>query len=174
MNRCAWIFIGSLFLSLAAAPAVMAQDNSDHVEFGAFADYFRFSDASPTRNFIGLGGRVAFNLHRDVQLEAEMAYDFQRNYTETYSNGVTTELVNTQFRTLHGFFGPKLQTGSGPFRLFITGKVGFDNFTINNHNATAGFTNTVGLTNGTTDFAIYPGGGFEAFSETLWHSGRSW
>jgi hypothetical protein len=71
--------------------------------------------------------------------------------------------VNTQFRTLHGFFGPKFQTGSGPVRLFVSGKVGFDNFSINNQNATTGFVNTVGLTNGTTAFAVYPGGGFEAF-----------
>jgi hypothetical protein len=157
----------SLFLGLllvAAAPLVVAQDRSDHVEIGAFADYFRFSDASPARNFIGLGGRAAFSVHPNIQVEAEMAYDFQRNYTNTFSNGVTTELVNTQFRTLHGFFGPKFQTGSGPFRIFVTGKVGFDNFTINNQNATAGFTNTVGLTTGKTDFAVYPGGGFEAFA----------
>jgi len=157
-----WLFIGSLLL--AAAPLVMAQDHSDHVEVGAFADYFRLSDASPVRNFVGLGGRAAINVHRDIQLEAEMAYDFKRNYTSTFSNGVSTELVNTQFRTLHGFFGPKFQTGSGSFRIFITGKVGFDNFSINNQNATAGFTNTVGLTNGTTEFAVYPGGGFEAFA----------
>jgi len=163
MKKCrVWLFIGSLIL--AAAPMVMAQDHSDHVEVGAFADYFRLRDASPVRNFVGLGGRAAFNVHRDIQLEAEMAYDFKRSYTSTFSNGVTTELVNTNFRTLHGFFGPKFQTGSGPFRVFITGKVGFDNFSINNQNATAGFTNTVGLTNGTTDFAVYPGGGFEAFA----------
>ena len=77
-----------------------------------------------------------------------MAYDFQRSYTQTYSNGISTELVNTKLRTLHGFFGPKFQTGSGPFRVFVTG----------------GFTNSVGLSNGTTQFAVYPGGGFEAFA----------
>jgi hypothetical protein len=93
-----------------------------------------------------------------------MAYDFKRNYTNTFTNGVTTELLNTQFRTLHGFFGPKFQTGSGPFRVFVTGKVGFDNFSINNQNATAGFVNTVGLTNGATYFARYPGAGIEAFA----------
>jgi hypothetical protein len=161
MKRCLGLFIMSLFF---AAPMVLAQDHSDHVEVGAFADYFRLSDASPTRNFVGLGGRVAFAMRPSVQLEAEMAYDFKRSYSSTFTNGVTTELVNTQFRTLHGFFGPKLQTGSGPFRLFITGKVGFDNFSINNQNATTGFVNTVGLTNGTTSFAVYPGGGFEAFA----------
>jgi hypothetical protein len=162
MKRYLWLFVGSLFLT--AAPLMIAQDHSDQVEVGAFADYFRFGDASPVQNFIGLGGRAAFSLHPDVQIEAEMAYDFKRNYTSTFTNGVTTELVDTQFRTLHGFFGPKFQTGSGAFRAFITGKVGFDNFTVTNQNATSGFTNTVGLTNGKTDFAVYPGGGFEAFA----------
>ena len=143
---------------------LVAQDGSDHVEVGAFADYFRLSDSTPARNFVGVGGRAAFNVNRNVQIEAEMAYDFKRNFTTTFSNGVTTEFVNTGFRTLHGFFGPKFQTGSGPFRVFVTGKVGFDNFSISNQNATTGFVNSVGLTNGTTSFAVYPGGGFEAFA----------
>jgi len=163
MKRCLLLFIMSLFF---AVPMLTAQ-RSEHAEVGAFADYFRFSDASPKRNFIGLGGRAAFAIRPTVQLEAEMAYDFKRNYTNTFTNGVTTELVNTSFRTLHGFFGPKFQTGSGPFRIFLTGKVGFDNFSINNQNATTGFVNTVGLTNGATFFAVYPGGGFEAFAGPL-------
>jgi hypothetical protein len=160
MKRLCGVFVVSLFLAVAKLVA----QNSDHVEVGAFADYFRLSDASPTRNFVGVGGRAAAAIRPSVQLEAEMAYDFKRNYTNTFTNGVSTEVVNTGFRTLHGFFGPKFQTGSGPFRVFITGKVGFDNFSIDNRNAPAGFTNTVGLTNGTTAFAIYPGGGFEAFA----------
>jgi hypothetical protein len=45
-----------------------------------------------------------------------MAYDFTRNYTNTFSNGVTTELVTTKSRTLGVLFGPKFQTGSGPVR----------------------------------------------------------
>jgi hypothetical protein len=160
MKRLFGVFVASLFF---AVPMLMAQD-TDHVEIGAFADYFRLSDSNPVRNFVGVGGRAAFNVQPSIQLEAEMAYDFKRNYTNTFTNGVTTEVVNTGFRTLHGFFGPKFQTGSGPFRVFVTGKVGFDNFSIDNQNATAGFTNTVGLTTGTTAFAIYPGGGFEAFA----------
>lgn len=161
MKRSLGIFLASLFM---AVPMVFAQEHSDHVEVGVFADYFRFANAEPQRNFVGLGGRVAFNVHRDIQLEAEMAYDFKRNFTNTFSDGVTTELVNSQMHTLHGFFGPKFQTGSGPFRVFVTGKVGFDNFSVNNLNATSGFVNQVGLTNGATYFALYPGGGFEAFA----------
>ena len=153
-----------IIVLLFAAPALLAQEHSDHVEVGVFADYFRLSDTSPFRNFVGLGARAAVNLHPSVQLEAEMAYDFKRNYTRTFTDGVSTELVNTSFRTLHGFFGPKFQTGSGPFRVFVTGKVGFDNFSISNANATVGFTSAVGLTNGTTFFAVYPGAGLEAFA----------
>jgi len=153
---------------VAAAPLVMAQSEhyseGDHVEIGAFADYFRYADTNPIRNFIGVGGRAAFNIRPSIQIEGEMAYDFKRNFTNTFSNGVTTQFVNASFRTLHGFFGPKFQTGSGAFRAFVTGKVGFDNFSINTQNAPAGFVNTVGLTTGTTAFAVYPAGGVEAFA----------
>ena len=161
MKRC---FGLGIILLLFAAPALLAQQHSDNVEVGVFADYFRLSDTSPFQNFVGVGGRAAFNLHPSVQLEAEMAYDFKRNYTRTFTDGINTELVNTDFRTLHGFFGPKFQTGSGAFRIFVTGKVGFDNFSISNANATTGFKSAVGLTDGTTRFAVYPGGGFEAFA----------
>lgn len=159
MKRSLWLFIS---LILLAAPMMQAQ-SADHAEVGAFIDYFRFNQFSPTRNFVGLGGRAAFNLRPSVQLEAEMAYDFKRNFVRTFTNGGSSELVNTNFRTLHGLFGPKFQTGSGPLRLFVTGKVGFDNFSISNQNATSGFTSAVGLTNGTTDFAVYPGAGVEMF-----------
>ena len=41
-----------------------------------------------------------------------MGYDFRRSYRQAFTNSVSTELVNTRLRTLHGFFGPKFQTGS--------------------------------------------------------------
>jgi hypothetical protein len=157
-------YLGSvIMLLLFAAPALFAQDE-DHIEIGAFAEYFRLTDVTPTQNFVGLGGRAAVNVHPSIQLEAEMGYDFKRSFSQTFTNGVSTEVVNTQLRTLHGFFGPKLQTGSGAFRFFITGKVGFENFSVSNANATTGFTNAVGLTSGTTRFAVYPGAGIEAFA----------
>jgi len=160
-------YLGLAIISLLfSAPALLAQQQSDHIEVGAFAEYFRFSQTTPERNFVGLGGRVAVNVHPNVQLEAEMGYDFKRDFTSVFSNGATTELVTTQFRTLHGLFGPKFQT-SGPVRLFVTGKVGFDNFSVTNQNVTSGFTSQVGLNNGTTDFAVYPGGGFELFAKWI-------
>ncbi len=160
MKRCLGF---TIMLLLLGAPALLAQDHADHIEVGAFADYFRL-DTTPVENFAGIGGRAAVGILPWVQVEAEMAYDFQRSYTQTYSNGISTELVNTKLRTLHGFFGPKFQTGSGAFRVFVTGKVGFENFSVTNNIATAGFTNSVGLSSGSTQFAVYPGGGFEAFA----------
>jgi hypothetical protein len=164
MKRYLGIVITAFFF---AVPMLMAQenDNMDHVELGAFVNYYRMTDPGPTKNFIGIGGRAAFGIRPSVQLEAEMAYDFKRNYTSTFSNGtVTSTTVTTGLRTLHGFFGPKFQTGSGAFRAFLTGKVGFDNFSVNNQNAPTGFVNTVGLTSGATYFALYPAGGIEAFA----------
>lgn len=159
-------FVGLLFVCLfLSVPMMLAQSSdSDHAEVGIFAEYFRFTDPGPTTNYIGLGGRAAFNVHRSIQIEAEMGYDFERNYTITFSNGVTTADVQSRLRTLHGFFGPKFQTGSGPFRIFVTGKVGFENFTVTNAGAPAGFANAVGLTSSATYFALYPGGGLEAFA----------
>lgn len=144
----------------AQSPAV----HGDHVEVGAFADYFRLDRTDPTLNYAGLGGRLAFNLHPSVQIEGEMAYDFDRSYTNVFTNGITQELVPSKTHVLHGLFGPKLQTGSGRFRLFATGKVGLISFTTNNQNAPTGFKSALGAVgNGNAKFAVYPGGGVEGF-----------
>lgn len=144
-------------------PAMSAQSSEDHVEIGVFADYLRFNATDPNINFVGLGGRAAFNVHSNIQLEAEMAYDFRRDFTSTFSNGFTTTLVRTHLRPLTGLFGPKFQT-SGPVRAFVTGKVGFVNFSTTNSGALPGFTDSLGgITNGDTKFALYPGGGVEGF-----------
>jgi len=163
MKRYLGIILTALFF---VAPAVVAQESgsTDHAEVGIFAEYFRFGDPGPDSNYIGLGGRAAFNVRPSVQIEAEMGYDFERNYTNTFSNGVTTVNVTGRLRTLHGLFGPKFQTGSGPFRVFLTGKVGFENFTMTRQGVPTGFVSAVGLENGATYFALYPGGGIEAFA----------
>lgn len=158
------IIVTALLLAAPMIAAAQENENRDHAEVGIFAEYFRFSDPGPTSNYIGLGGRAAFNVRPSVQLEAEMGYDFERNYTNTFSNGVTTANVTSRLRTLHGLFGPKFQTGSGPFRVFVTGKVGFENFTVTNQGVPTGFNSAVGLGNGATYFALYPGGGIEAFA----------
>ncbi|MGA7505386.1 MAG: hypothetical protein WA252_11670 [Candidatus Sulfotelmatobacter sp.] len=144
-----------------AAPALWAQDSG---EVGVFAEYFRYSYAPTPENFFGAGGRAAFNVSQRVQIEAEMAYDFQRNYTATFNNTVSSTTVTSHQRTLHGFFGPKFQTGGGALRFFVTGKVGFDNFSYTTSPPSSGFTNSVGLSSGTTAFALYPAAGIEAFA----------
>ncbi len=154
-------FILLTFICFGAI-TLFAQD-SEHVNVGVFADYMRLSEATPAINFVGVGGRVGFNVHPNVQIEAEMSYDFKRNFTTTFSNGVTTQFVSTNVRPITGLFGPKFQT-SGPFRAFVTGKVGFVNFDVTNKQPVAGFTSGIGaITTGDTKFALYPGGGVEGF-----------
>ena len=76
----------SLFLLAVccAGTSLLAQsDNSDHVEVGVFADYFNLARSTPHINYVGVGGRAAFNVRSNVQIEAEVAYDFRRNFTTT-------------------------------------------------------------------------------------------
>lgn len=155
-----------LVLACFAVPQfLVAQDSENHVEIGAFADYFRLDRTTPDINFVGLGGRVGFNVNKYTQLEAEMAYDFDRNYTSTYDNGVTSNLVSSRSHVLHALFGPKFQTGSGPVRFFATAKAGLISFTTNNQNAPAGFQSSLGAVgDGNARFAVYPAIGLEGFA----------
>lgn len=159
----AFIVLLVLSCGLALPSALMAQD-SDHVEVGVFADYLNLSTTSPHINFVGVGGRAAFNVHPNVQLEAEMSYDFKRSFSSVFSNGVSTELANTDLRPLTALFGPKFQTSSGPFRAYVTGKLGFINFSVSDQNAGSGFIGALGgVQTGDTRFAAYPGAGVEGF-----------
>jgi Outer membrane protein beta-barrel domain len=153
-----------LVVAMIAPSCLMAQEY-DHAEVGVFADYFRLSRTDPQINFVGVGGRVGFNVSPHVALEGEMSYDFKRNFTSTFSNGVSTEFVNTDLRPLTALFGPKFQTGtSSPVRFFVTPKVGFVNFTVSNQSPGSGFQSALGaVTSGDTKFALYPGAGMEGF-----------
>jgi hypothetical protein len=113
MNRYFWSVLIVAFLT--AVPALMARDQ-DQFEVGAFGEWFRYTYAPTTQNFVGLGGRVGVGMGAHAQIEAEMAYDFQKNYTSTFTNGVTTSFATTKFRTLHAFFGPKLHADMDHFR----------------------------------------------------------
>jgi len=152
-----------LVASVAVPQRVKAQDNMNHVEIGAFADYFRLDRTDPTLNFAGLGGRIGFGINHYVQIEAEMAYDFDRTFVN-FDNGVTGSYTPAKTHILTGLFGPKFQTGSGPVRFFVTGKAGIISFTTNNENAPNGFQSSLGAVgNGNAKFAVYPGGGLEGF-----------
>jgi hypothetical protein len=161
--------IALLAFVLALPSITMAQSSGstyNHFEIGAFADFLRLSTPNPNVNYVGVGGRVGFNVHPNVALEAEMAYDFGRNITSTTSNGVTTNFFQTRTRPLHGLFGPKFQIGKDtPFRAFFTTKVGFISFSRSTASPTSGFVSGVSdIANGGARFALYPGGGIEAFA----------
>jgi hypothetical protein len=164
MKRIA--LFAALIVALAAPSLMMAQsEDREHAEFGVFADLFRLSRTNPNVNFIGLGARAGFNVSSHTQLEAEMNYDFKRNFSSTFSNGFSASVVNTRLRTLHAMFGPKFNTNVHGVRAFGTFKVGVVNFTASNQNAQQGFTSSLGsITDGNTRPAIYPGGGIEAFA----------
>jgi Outer membrane protein beta-barrel domain len=159
------IFLLVLSCSLALPSAVKAQSSdADHFEVEVFADYLNLSTTDPHINFIGVGGRAALNVHPNVQLEGEMSYDFERNYTSVFTNGVTSQFVQTSLRPLTALFGPKFQTSSGPFRAYVTGKLGFVNFSVSDQNVPSGFVGALGgVQTGDTRFAMYPGGGVEGF-----------
>ncbi len=157
--------LAMLSFCLAVPSLVMAQGTYNHAEVGVFTDYFRLAESNPASNFVGIGGRVAFNMNSFTQLEAEINYDFERNYTTTTSTGGTSTFVRSRLRPITALFGPKFQFGgSGPFRVFVTGKVGLINFSSSNASVSSGVTN-IGNTinNGTNDFAAYPGAGVEGF-----------
>jgi len=166
MKRAMLLVLASfLFAAPSLSPALFGQAlGGDRFEGGIFTDYFGLQRTTPNINYIGLGARAAFNLRPNWQLEGEMNYDFKRNFTSTFSDGVNTQLVNTRLRNLHGLFGPKYDFGSGPVRFFVTGKTGFVNFSVSDQNAAAGFQGALGgVTSGNTRVAFYPGLGVEGF-----------
>ena len=161
--HCVALILGLLahFLSV---PCAVAQNDEDHVDLGVFADYFNLSRTSPHINFFGIGGRAGFNVSPHVQIEAEMSYDFERNFTTTFSNGLSTRFVQVKTRPLHALFGPKFQT-SGRFRVFGTFKVGLVNFSTTTQGPISGFEAALGsVTSGDTRPAIFPGAGVEGFA----------
>lgn len=165
MKRIALLFVLGLF---AALPSLVLAQN--HGEVGAYADYFRFNQASYNNNYVGVGGRVGFNMNPHVSLEGELNYDFARNFvsTSTTSNGgsASTSFVRTSVRPITGLFGPKFQIGTGAFRAFLDGKVGFIDYTVTNPNVVSGgqFSNAISGVGGSgTHLAFFPGAGIEGF-----------
>jgi Outer membrane protein beta-barrel domain len=162
MKRAIFAVATLLTTILSFAPVASAQD---HGQVGAFVDYLhvRATDS----NFVGLGGRAAFNANRYVGFEAEMAYDFNRAFSETFAptgtGSVTT--VRSNLRILDGLFGPTFSTGHGPLRLFVTAKGGFIDFRFDPRPVTFGtFTSSVtSLRASNVDGVFYPGAGVEAF-----------
>jgi hypothetical protein len=146
--------------------AARAEDNRDHIELGAFADYVRLHHANDA-NLWGVGGRFGVGVASHVNLEAEMAYDFENTITNTFRTTVgTTTVTTTQrnpLRLWHGTFGPMIWFGSKHARVFAVLKGGFLNFSVSSAPVTGG---TIGTTvaqfsDGDTNGVFYPGGGVE-------------
>jgi hypothetical protein len=155
MKRTALVILLGAWL----APAVFAQD---HVEIGAYGDYFRLSQTST--NLAGLGGRLGVSANRYVQFEGEMNYDFEQAFTEGFTDTGTgtVTLQRTNLRLLHGLFGPKLHT-RGPIQGFVTLKGGFINFRLDPRPATFDtFASSVeNLRANDVSGVLYPGAGLE-------------
>jgi hypothetical protein len=164
----AWLLSTILICGIALPSLVAAQSSEqhrkNHVELGIFADYYRFESPSSanTINFLGLGGRAAFYMNEHAAMEAEMAYDFERNNSTV--NSINGNLTRTRTRPLHGLFGPKFDLGSHGADFFVTGKVGFVNLAQTTATPLSGFNNAFSsIDSGATKFAVYPGGGIEGF-----------
>lgn len=159
-----YAFAVVLAIALLSPFAAFAQDdNRDHFEVGVFADYVRLSNARGAP-FWGAGGRVGFGAAPHLNIEADMAYDFERTVTNTFTgtniSGVTiTASRSSDLRLLHGTFGPMLWVGSKRARLFVQAKGGFLNFS--GPQAPSGFTGAVSTFGGDTNGVFYPGGGAE-------------
>ncbi|KAA6456261.1 hypothetical protein DYQ86_26050 [Acidobacteria bacterium AB60] len=161
-----------LALSIPASSQVVQNppreaSHLNHGDFSVYGDMFRVSPKNyPTLNFLGLGGRVGFNVHPNVALEGEMNYDFEQNYTTVQGTGASSTTITSGVRPLTGLFGPKFQFGtSGPFRAFLTGKAGFVEWSTSGKSPSGStFTGAFGqFGSNSTNFAAYPGGGIEAY-----------
>ena len=154
MKRIALLMAVALSL---VAPALAQLEN--HVEVGAFGEYYRY-DRFSTINFLGVGGRAGFYVSPRTSIDGEVSYDFGRNTTNVFDNGVTTNFVTTRVRPLHGLFGPKFDFGTEHGNFFATGKVGFVHFGNSSESVAQAFGN---VDAGQTKFAVYPGVGVEGY-----------
>lgn len=136
----------------------------DHGEVGAFFDYFRFTQANDL-NMFGVGGRVGVNVHPNVALEVEGAYDFARSTNITV--GALGDTVRTNFRVTTFLAGPKFQLGkSSAWRLYGVLKGGFVRFGVTPGPVTFG-TFPTQLDDTDLNGAFHPAGGVEAFAGIL-------
>lgn len=162
MKKIALLAVAALVFALA--PAAFAQN---HGEVGVFADYLKLDNAGT--NNLGVGGRLGVNLHPNLQLEGDLAYDFSRGFSTVVTpTGGSAQIIRSDVRVLHGTFGPKFQTGGGAIRAFVFAKGGFINFKVSNDPATLGTVfGNFDLGDGTTRGVFYPGGGVEFFATVI-------
>lgn len=174
-----------LGVMLAAPSWLAAQDNypppapnrtpsasydTTHVSLGVFGDYLRYQPKGSAIGLVGVGARLGVNMSHNTAIEGEMDYDFAKNYTVASTSGsggsVTTNFTTVGIRPLWALFGPRFDLGTEHANFFLTGKVGFVNWTTSNPNRVSSttFANAVNSIGGSgTQAAVYPGGGFQGY-----------
>lgn len=163
MKRIGVVCIVALVMTLA--PALFAQN---HGEVNVFVDYMHMNPTDT--NQIGLGGRAGFHVAKHVQLEAEIGYLFNRTFLEDCTDCPIPipAAENTDLRVLHGFFGPKFQTGDddAKARFFVFVKGGFVNIGLSDRPVTFGNfgTSVENLRARNVNGAFYPGVGAEFYA----------
>lgn len=151
-------------LALAAAPALFAQN---HGQVSVFVDYTRLQPLE--LNMTGVGARLGFNVHTNVQLEGEMGYQFSQSFLEECTGCLfpPPAAERSDLRVLHGLFGPKFQTGNkdSKARFFVTVKGGFAKLGISDRPVTFGnfATSIENLRLQETNGVLYPGAGAEVY-----------
>jgi hypothetical protein len=155
-----------LLFTVMFSPALFAQSEINHGEVGVFADYFRVRGPL-SANLWGAGARVSINATKRVQLEGELNYDFSQPFNESFNDVINgrTFFATEGMRAIHGLFGPKFQTGAGPWRAFVTVKGGFVNFRFDDRPVTfATFGSSIDeLRSDDMSGVLYPGGGVEMY-----------
>jgi hypothetical protein len=153
-----------LFLSFSAGagwlvPLAKAQD---HLQVGAYGDYFRLSQTNT--NLAGLGGRAGVTVFSHVMFEGEMSYDFDQGFAEhCVSAGCTVSVAPSNLKVLHGLAGFKLIGTRHAIRPFLLLKGGFVNFQMSTRPPSfSGFTSAVdNLRANNVTGVFYPGAGVE-------------
>jgi hypothetical protein len=174
MKRLLFLFLMAGGLMFGVLPVAHAQDSHNHAEIGIFGDYFRMGGTrgpslagTGATSFGGVGARLSINVSRRWQIEPEMNYDFAASFAEGFTgpSGTVAGFSTSSLRILHGMIGPKIQTGGGAFRAFVTVKGGGDDFMFSSAPVTfSTFTSSVsGLRTNSVVGVVYPGGGIEAY-----------
>ncbi|PYU27212.1 MAG: hypothetical protein DMG32_08150 [Acidobacteria bacterium] len=174
MKRLVFLFLMTGGLIFAVPPLARAQDSGNHAEIGIFGDYFRLGATrgpslagTGATSFGGVGARLSINVSRRWQIEPEMNYDFAASFSEGFTglSGTVEGFSTSRLRILHGMIGPKIQTGGGALRAFLTVKGGGDDFMFSSAPVTfSTFISSVsGLRASSVVGVLYPGGGIEAY-----------
>jgi hypothetical protein len=153
------VIVLTILTFAAMSPNVFAQSDYDHGEAGAYVDYLRLNQAGNT-NFVGLGGRIAFNVASRVQLEGQMTYDFQKSFSSISSSTLNVTVQNSNLTLWHGLFGPKFLLAGDHAQFFGTVQGGFIRFGVAAGSEANSFSNSVSnFGDSATHGAMYPGVG---------------